>query len=1227
MMPAYRSTDSHPYHRNNMAFSHYNQPVMEGFPPQMNMDPSKSPSAYEQPWPYLGGHGFPTPMQFCCGHRRFPGYWTYMPAYPHIPTSSPPMCFSGGYPAYVEPFYVPYAPPPHYNMELPRYEYDKCMPREHHCCGCPNDPLSHKEGKGVKIEEHEPDSENKVNNAMSPSQLQNHPYPFVWMPPQYMDNKELETPDAKEVGDQHDRKPSQKLWNGWFPLDINGLANKIQDGNGRKNESRQIDNGEDGKTNPSQQSDRNKREFPFPVFWIPNYIMQEGERTKGQESDSPPNSVIEVPRALNSAPVLSHSSDDASNRSNVDGNDLKVGASDVTRKETDERNIPIKQMEVQKSEPESHEKRVRDIPVKQIGGDVTGKEAQASVKRQSDSPKKTSKLPPVCLRVDPLPRKKNGDGSSRSPSPSKKGSAASTNGTSKSSSSSSMHDKALEDAKHQHVSDVGPELKPKEKTIKVMEMPSEKKDGEQRDGSESHGKTQALQKDSNTNEDFKPKSKSIKVLEKSSEKKLEDHIDGTQSQVTSKNDTGVHKDSSALTSTGESGNEAERKVNDMIKEEAIEATDAKDAKERKVLSDTEAAALIQAAYRGFQVRKWEPLKKLKQIAEVSKHVTDVRGSIQALEASSNKQIDEKEKVTIGETIMRLLLKLDTIQGLHPSFREMRKSLARELTSLQEKLDSVVAKKSQLHVEDQSVGKLMTSTVGSNGEYMQKQPEEEVSMAGKDSSEGIIQESHGCSEQQAEEIAASKNSPDSIIHTSQDMVEQGQDQLSIKNGNSSNDDEKLQYVAHSLPVDDGKCGSSSPIDQLFNEKLEPLPEETNNEALNKFSEVEASGCDISELQPKTKSELEDTPNEADELDMKAWEELPQGVIDDLEADNIDFRKDKENEIEGEELQISKVTNTSGDNFAQDGESSKMHEMEELPIGLLDDDTTDSENHEETGTSAQVLQSEGGELTHSSAYNISKETQLDQLQQQLEEQEENQSKGESDDWVKVQYEQDGLKGDVSENVKVETDSREENDEQSVNDGHGVANEDACLEVKEATVTETPEEEVAVKEEQSELVIKDDDEQSVNDGQGVAYEDACLEVKEVTVTKTPEEEVAVKEEQSEQVIKDDAENKEVLSEKMGEQCVTSPLPKKDGEMGTDRSLIEENEKLRKMMQKLLEAGNEQLTVISNLAGRVKDLEKKLAKKKRVKTIHCRPTTSKPSFKKSSNNQLHDRITEVAM
>ncbi|XP_028769275.1 BAG family molecular chaperone regulator 6 [Neltuma alba] len=1212
-MPAYRM-DSPPYQRNHMAFPRYYQPVMEGITPQMNMDPPKSASTYEKAWPCIGGHSYPTPMQFCCGgHHRFPGYWPYAPAYPHVPTSLP-VSFSGGYPACPEPFYVPYAPPPHYTMDVPRYEYDKCMPREYHCCGCPNHPLSHIEGNGVKIEEHEPDAEKKVNNVVYPFQLKNHPCPFVWMPPQYMDNRELVKPEATEVGDQLDKKPSEdarddgqepKSWNGWFPFDINSLATTIQDGNGRKNRNWQIDNSmtpaEGGKTNRNQQSEKNRREIPFPVIWIPNYNVQEGEGTKDQQTTSP-NSVKNLPCVLNSAPIFSCPNGDASDRNNVNGSDLKVGDR--------EENIPIKQMELQRSEPESHEKRVRDIPVKQVEGDVTGKETESSVKRQSGSPKKTSKLPPVCLRVDPLPMKKNSNGTSRSPSPSKKGSVTSTNGTSKSSTSSSMYDKALANVECQRASNVTAEPKPKERTIEVVEMSREKKDDEQRDRSESHGLIQAdakLHKDSNTTEDGKPIKESTKVLEKSSEKKLEDRIGGTQSQVTSNTNTEVHKNSSALTSMGDSWtngekvneNETERKADDMIKEEAIEVMDVK---ERKVVSDAEAAVLIQAAYRGFQMRKWEPLKKLKQIAEISKHLADVRGSIQALEASSNKQIDEREKVTIGETIMRLLLKLDTIQGLHPSFREMRKSLARELTSLQEKLDSVVVKKSQLCIEDPSIGKLMTPPVGSNGECMQEQ-QEKVPMSGKYSSDSIIQESHGSMEQQAGVIAASGNSSGSIVHVCHDMLERGQDQLSFKNDNPSHDNEKLQSVVHGLPFEDGKSRFSSPIEQAFNEKPELLPQETVDEAFNKLSKDEASGCDISEVQPKIKSELEGIPDEVNEVDMKAWEELPRGVIDDLEVDNINFRKDKENEIEGEEEpQISQVINVLGDNFAQNEESSKMHEMEELPVGLFGggggDDMTNSDKHEESRTFTQVLQSGEKEcnpalITHSSLVDdMSKEAQVIQLHQKLEDQKENQSNGESDDWVKVEYEQEGLKGDVPENAKVESGSSVENDEQYV-------------------TAAFPE----------------------NDGHGVAKEDACLEVNEVSVRETPEEKVAVKEAQPEQEIKVDAENKEGLSEETCEQRVASPLlrdvhpPKQDGEMDTDKNLLEENEKLRKMMQKLLEAGNEQLTIISNLTERVKDLEKKLAKKKRVKTMHRRPATSKPSFKKSPNNQIQERITRVTV
>ncbi|GFY92474.1 BCL-2-associated athanogene 6 [Actinidia rufa] len=96
------------------------------------------------------------------------------------------------------------------------------------------------------------------------------------------------------------------------------------------------------------------------------------------------------------------------------------------------------------------------------------------------------------------------------------------------------------------------------------------------------------------------------------------------------------------------------------------------------LSEAEAAVAIQSAYRRFEVRRWEPLKKMKLIAEVREQVGSVKSRVEALENSPDISSDNKQMVVIGETIMSLLLKLDTIQGLHPCIRDFRKSVVKEL---------------------------------------------------------------------------------------------------------------------------------------------------------------------------------------------------------------------------------------------------------------------------------------------------------------------------------------------------------------------------------------------------------------------------------------------------------------------------------------------------------------------------------------------------------------------
>lgn len=83
----------------------------------------------------------------------------------------------------------------------------------------------------------------------------------------------------------------------------------------------------------------------------------------------------------------------------------------------------------------------------------------------------------------------------------------------------------------------------------------------------------------------------------------------------------------------------------------------------------------------------------------------------------------------------------------------------------------------------------------------------------------------------------------------------------------------------------------------------------------------------------------------------------------------------------------------------------------------------------------------------------------------------------------------------------------------------------------------------------------------------------------------------------------------------CSVNPVPPGEVESNKDgKHLGGENEKLKEMVEKLLEAGKQQLTVISDLNGRVRDLEKKLAKKKKMK-IRLPKAVSSSEIKQRDN------------
>ncbi|CAK9153637.1 unnamed protein product [Ilex paraguariensis] len=340
--------------------------------------------------------------------------------------------------------------------------------------------------------------------------------------------------------------------------------------------------------------------------------------------------------------------------------------------------IPVKQVQQheEKKASEEGDREARGVPV-MLSRAEEKISSEDSAKRLSSSPLKTAKLPSVCLRVDPLPRRKSNKGSSRSPSPpgdkgkqeelSLDGSKSPTSTVMKESSERNMQSP---DCTLDYSKEVEP-CKTKTKTIKVVEG--------------------TARQERNDLDVARTEGPFILPL-KSQEARLGDNV------MEGKN-SGQAIEPEKATLDGQICDDAWQSGEDKEATKSKEDnTDEAHKGKRKKLSDAEAVTIIQSAYCGFELRKGEPLKKLKQMAEVGEQMAEVKKCIHAFESSSDLEVDEKQKAAIGETIMGLLLKLDTIQGLHPSIRDVRKSVARELVSLQEKLDSLTMKKIQQPIE-------------------------------------------------------------------------------------------------------------------------------------------------------------------------------------------------------------------------------------------------------------------------------------------------------------------------------------------------------------------------------------------------------------------------------------------------------------------------------------------------------------------------------------------------
>ncbi|CAM8937148.1 unnamed protein product [Rhodiola kirilowii] len=101
-----------------------------------------------------------------------------------------------------------------------------------------------------------------------------------------------------------------------------------------------------------------------------------------------------------------------------------------------------------------------------------------------------------------------------------------------------------------------------------------------------------------------------------------------------------------------------------------------------------AAVKIQSSYRAHLIRSL-----INTIRGVNSEADKLQRTIQQQETVDAIRTSERERIRVNEALMTLLLKLDSVRGLDPVVRELRKSVSRKIVGLQEVVDAVAESRS------------------------------------------------------------------------------------------------------------------------------------------------------------------------------------------------------------------------------------------------------------------------------------------------------------------------------------------------------------------------------------------------------------------------------------------------------------------------------------------------------------------------------------------------------
>ncbi|XP_057423356.1 BAG family molecular chaperone regulator 6-like [Lotus japonicus] len=133
----------------------------------------------------------------------------------------------------------------------------------------------------------------------------------------------------------------------------------------------------------------------------------------------------------------------------------------------------------------------------------------------------------------------------------------------------------------------------------------------------------------------------------------------------------------------------------------------------------DSATKIQKVLRGYLVRK-----SVKKMVAMKVELEQIETNVHAPETVEKMRKEKKERVRVGESIMNLLLRLDSVKVLHCSaLRDCRKSLIKRAIALQEMVDQIEGTGDS--IADSS--EMMAVTDSAGGKFEALEVEEEKKM--------------------------------------------------------------------------------------------------------------------------------------------------------------------------------------------------------------------------------------------------------------------------------------------------------------------------------------------------------------------------------------------------------------------------------------------------------------------------------------------------------------------